>query len=596
MRRLRPLFCALLIAAAASACGGMPTRGQASPEVQAAERLYAEGDFPAAAAAFLDAARGSRSARASLTLRAAEAWREDGRIEQARPLLAEINTRRMTADELLRVNLLGAELALIDRDPQRALDLLAAPVEAAPERQRDRIHFLRAQAHAGLDQPFEAARERAALAAYLPAGEQAENDQAISALLSQLKPADLQRSASRLDRGDPAWDRVAAQLRSLGLAMPSPSGVVNTGSGSLRPRSIALLLPRSGALAAAGEAVRDGFMAAYYADASEDRPRVRVYDAGDSVEQNLEAYRNAAADGAERVVGPLSREAVTALFEMGTPQVPMLALNRAAVTPPPGSQSFALSPEDEGIAAAERLLALGYRRVVVVNGGDEHARRVLAALAPTFARGGGSVVTEIQPPVGSPDYSGEIQRAIAAAGTRALEVVPETPDRSGAVHVDADAFYMALRFDQARLFVPQLRAAGVFDRPLLASSQIISSAGAAIDRDFNGIEFSELPWLLGIDIAGVPSTEDSRRLGSAQGASARLFAFGIDAYRVLAALPALLRMPGTAIEGATGALSLDDFGQVQRQPAWGRFHNGRVRPAPAPEGLLPLNDAGAALR
>jgi outer membrane PBP1 activator LpoA protein len=55
-------------------------------------------------------------------------------------------------------------------------------------------------------------------------------------------------------------------------------------------------------------------------------------------------------------------------------------------------------------------------------------------------------------------------------------------------------------------------------------------------------------------------------------------------------------MPGTAIEGATGALSLDDFGQVQRQPGWGRFHNGRVRPASAPEGLLPLNDAGAALR
>lgn len=595
MRRLRPLFCALLIATALSGCDSMPTRASTSPEQEMAERLYAEGDFPMAAQAFLDAAKRSRAQRDLLTLRAAEAWREDGRIEEARPLVPMIGERRLDADGLLRLNLLRAELALADREPQRALDVLGQPIEAVPEAQRDRVYFLRAQAYAGLDRPFEAARERAALEAWLPAGEREENAQAIASLLGQMRPADLQRASAGLGRSDPLYDHAARQLRSLGLAMPSSAGRTG-GVGGARANRVALLLPRSGPLAAAGEAVRDGFMAAYYADAGEQRPEVVLYDAGDSVEQNLQAFRDASADGAERIVGPLSREAIGALFEMGTLQTPVLALNRGTVTPPPGSQSFALSPEDEGVAAAERMLALGYRRVIVANGGDEHARRVLSALGPTFARGGGSVLTEIVPPEGSPDYSAEIRRAIGAAGQRAPDPAVTTPDRSGAVLIDVDAIYLAVRFEQARLLVPQLRAAGIFDRPLLASSQIRGADGnARPDRDFDGIEFTELPWLLGASGPGLPSQDDSRALSSAQGASARLFAFGLDAYRVLAALPALSRLPGTSIEGASGSLSLDEFGQVQRRPGWGRFRGARAQLIPSEETGMQL-DGGAALR
>lgn len=594
MRRLRPLICALLFVTALSGCDSTPTRASTSPEQEMAERLYAEGDFPMAAQAFLDAARRSRAQRDALTLRAAEAWREDGQIEEARTLVPMIGERRLDIDGLLRLNLLRAELALMDRDPQRALDALGQPIEAVPEAQRDRVHFLRAQAFAGLDRPFDAARERAALEAWLPAGEREENAQAIASLLGQMRPADLQRASAALSRNDPLYDHAARQLRSLGLAMPASAGHTGAAAGA-RANRVALLLPRSGPLAAAGEAVRDGFMSAYYADAGEQRPEVLLYDAGDSVEQNLQAFREASADGAERIVGPLSREAIGALFEMGTLQTPVLALNRGTVTPPPGSQSFALSPEDEGVAAAERMLALGYRRIIVANGGDEHARRVLSALAPTFARGGGSVLTEIVPPGASPDYSAEIRRAIAAAGARAPEA-QATPDRSGAVLVDVDALYLALRFEQARLLVPQLRAAGIFDRPLLASSQIRGGDGAARpDRDFDGIEFTELPWLLGASGPGMPSQDDSRRLTTAQGASARLFAFGLDAYRVLAALPALSRLPGTSIDGASGSLSLDEFGQIQRRPGWGRFRGARAQLIPSEETGIQL-DGGASLR
>ncbi|MCG6118654.1 MAG: penicillin-binding protein activator [Aquimonas sp.] len=590
MIRFRSLALALLTTLTLVACDSTPTRSGGG-EALTAERLYADGDFPAAAQAFVDAASRSRSQRDALTLRAAEAWREDGRIERAAPLLGQIDSRRLGPDEALRLDLLRAELALVENRPADALALLARPADRVPPALRDRLLFLRAQAHAGVDRPFEAARDRAALGSLLPAAEQAENDAAIRSLLGQLSPAELQRAAAVLSREEALYPVVAAELSALGLAMPSglSGGVLDRGG--QRAQRVALLLPRSGTFAAAGEAVRDGFLSGYFADPGE-RPELTFYDAGDSVETALAAYRAAAADGAQRVVGPLSREAVAALFEQGALRVPVLALNRGTSTPPPGSQSFALSPEDEGIEAARRMLALGYRRLMLAAGTDEHSRRVLAALVPAYTRGGGQIVAEMNLSGAGPDYSNQIRAAIRAAGSRSAAEAPATAGqresrRDTSVYVEVDAIYIAVRYEQARLLVPQLRAAGIFDRPLLASSQIRPPESAARpDRDFDGIEFTELPWLLGAmpPTPGLPSAQDSRRLASSQGQSARLFAFGIDAYRVLAALPALSRLPGTAIDGASGTLRLDDFGQVLRAPAWGRFAGARVQPVDGFEG------------
>jgi outer membrane PBP1 activator LpoA protein len=64
---------------------------------------------------------------------------------------------------------------------------------------------------------------------------------------------------------------------------------------------------------------------------------------------------------------------------------------------------------------------------------------------------------------------------------------------------------------------------------------------------------------------------------------------------VLAALPALARMPGSAIDGASGSLSLDEFGQIQRRPGWGRFQDARAQPIPSEQTGLQL-DGGAGLR
>jgi outer membrane PBP1 activator LpoA protein len=310
-----------------------------------------------------------------------------------------------------------------------------------------------------------------------------------------------------------------------------------------------------------------------------------LYDAGSDPEAGLAAYAKAVADGADLVIGPLGRDSVAALFERAQITTPLLALNRGGESPPPpGSVSFALAPEDEGIAAAYRMLRRGWTRVIAAAGEDENAQRTLAAFREHFTQRDGVVVAEVRLPESAPDYAALIRNAIAAAGTRPTQApdgsAPD-PSLAPATTADADAIFLAARGPQARLFAPQLRVAGVYDLPIIATSTIAGGGGnARMDRELDGIEFTELPWLVS-DHPGLPAREPlAKQLETARGAGARLFAFGMDAFRLAGQLEHLASDPNAYVDGATGNLRLDGFGQVQRTPAWARFSNGYVQPAP----------------
>src|SRR5581483_9006622 len=86
---------------------------------------------------------------------------------------------------------------------------------------------------------------------------------------------------------------------------------------------IALLLASRGPYAGAAEMVRDGFLAALYAQTGT-KPSVRIYDTGGSPDAVRQAIRRAVSDGASFVVSPLQKDLVAATASQGTPPVPML--------------------------------------------------------------------------------------------------------------------------------------------------------------------------------------------------------------------------------------------------------------------------------
>ena len=130
--------------------------------------------------------------------------------------------------------------------------------------------------------------------------------------------------------------------------------------------------------------------------------------------------------------------------------------------------------------------------------------------------------------------------------------------------------FIALKGSSARAVVPRLAAAGLALTPKLATSQIVSGTGKDPgDAALDGIRYPTEAW----SAPGLPSASTlAANLPTARGAAAKLFAFGVDAWRVCAWLEYLATANGAELPGATGTLRIDGFGNVLRTPAWAVFH------------------------
>ena len=326
------------------------------------------------------------------------------------------------------------------------------------------------------------------------------------------------------------------------------------------PARLAVVLPSTGGAAVAAASVRDGFLAAYYAETRR-RPIVTFYDSRGTGAGALAAMAKARADGAQMIVGPLTREEVAAVAGNADGSVPVIALNHAERVPL-GTTAFALLPEEEGVAAAERLLARNLRTVLVFADATDNAQRAVASFRTVYSRAGGTVVDQVAVAGEMPDLT---------ARQQALQAGPTPPQ----------AVLMALEAGEARAINAQLRSSALAALPRVSTALILTGANARADVELDGIEYPELPWMLGQPV-GLPDPDTlGRSLASARGPAQRLFAFGADAWRLAAFFDHLYNQPGASIRGATGVLRIDITGPVARMPAWAVFSGGTGRPAPA---------------
>ena len=389
-----------------------------------------------------------------------------------------------------------------------------------------------------------------------------DNNEAIEQLLAQLDDATLARDAAKLPAGDPLYNFVGRVLLRRGLPLPHPFerggtsfGVANRpaadNDGYRPPLKVAVLLPLSGSQAAAAEAVRDGYLAGYYGE-SRRRPALRFYDTAAGVKT---ALARAANEGNDAAVGPLGRDEADAVFA-DEPPLPLLALNRGTRAPAAGSAAFSLSPEDEGISLAQALIERGSKQVLLIAGNEEAQRRTVDAAKLQLERRGVKVVASL-------GYSVQLGGALAQLAQT------HTPD----------AVLLVLKGPQARSVIPQLALANLAQLPRYASSQITSGTGKPVDdMALDGTIFPTEPWLIR-NVQGLPSQASAAsQVDTAKGPAARLFAFGVDAWRLTAYLEHLAQQPNASIRGATGQLSLDGFGNVLRRPAWSRFSGGIAVP------------------
>ena len=318
-----------------------------------------------------------------------------------------------------------------------------------------------------------------------------------------------------------------------------------------RTAHIALLLPlNSASFGQPAEAVKQGAIAASLIQTPAALP-LQTYPTGDRVEDILSAYQQALQAGARIVVGPLTRNAVTALAKSGLVSVPTLALNfPEGDTPlPENFYLFGLTAEGEARQIARLAFNEGRRTALTVTANTMLAKRVQQAFADAWRALGGTLV--------------------AQANVSADRIqFPALHDK--VLKHPADMIFLAADADLGRLVRPYLDA----NTPTYAVSMIYAG-NREVNRnvDLNGVQFVEMPWFLQPDNPAVMIYPHAGNFSIEQ---ERLYALGIDAFRLAVLLAQQRHVPeGSVLDGVTGQISLFAH-QFQREMTVAQFERGEA--------------------
>ena len=625
---MRTIFAGMVLVAVTAGCQGPDVRGpvEPAPETTALE-LVADGRYVEAANEYAARSRSARGAAAQdLMLKAVALLLDVGRPDQAAGLMDELAGQTLAEELAPRRDLLAADLALRQGAPERTIELLAGvPADRFGPESATRLHLLRARAYEDAGRFMEVAQERVALGALLAddtlraanhsalwdaltRADRGRRERALplatGALAGWLRLAAVSEehrsSATALERALTQWQATFPAHPANGEIVPMMLGAVR--ESVRRPTRIALLLPLHGDFAEAAEAIRDGFLASWYADtANAGRPAVEVHDT--TFEAIDVVYARAVETGADFVVGPLRRGPVTALACGGMSLVTTLALNETDETDetaPPGAENvpecgpertvpglyhFTLAPEAEARQAAEQAWIGGFTKAVVFTREDAWGERVYRAFAGEWERLGGILLDRrVLPPdaaeVGEPiaavlGISRSHRRARDLRGVIGRRVEHEPHRRQ-----DIDFIFMAAFPADARQFMPQLAFHHGGELPVYATSHVWSGVpDPTSDRDLDGVVFGDMPWMV------APSGSDrllrdriAAALGERGSRLPRLHAFGADAYRLAIGLRRITGDRLASLDGHTGRLSAGEDHRIARRLTWTRFAGG----APAP--------------
>ena len=592
---LRNLLAACVLGMLAGACQ-IPGLGRSEGTQASAERQSRQGDHAAAARTYESAAHNAAAAAQNgLWLSAAREWLAAGDATAAETAVGQLAPPIATADAQEQVRI-QAEIAIARGDAQRAQALMREipdANDAATLATRARIQFNTNHVPDAVTTLI--ARDRLMTDA---AGREANQRLILDGIREALgHGADIRppAGADALLAGWLELGRIVADARAgaLGVsrrvqtwrarypAHPASDSLwrdllENPAASADMPRQIALLLPLSGRAEAAGVAVRDGFLGAYYEQAAGSRPRLRIYDV--AAQDAPSAYLQAIADGSDFVVGPLTREEVAGLAALADGRATTLALNFLpdGVVVPDRFYQYALSPEDEARLVARRVVADGMTAGVTLVPQSDWGRRVQAAFAAEFADAGGQVVDQADYAPDTADFNLLIQRLLRTDGKRG-----STP------RDDAKFIFIAGQPLAGRLIRTQLSFNYASSLPVYATSDIYDPAGTS-NVDLDGVIFPDMPWVL--DPYGPPAAAREaaeRAWPDRAGPRGRLHAFGYDAFRLVGELRRVRGHSSTPLPGLTGRLDIDAEGRVHRELDWAQVVDGKPALLPAPGAVIP---------
>jgi len=314
---------------------------------------------------------------------------------------------------------------------------------------------------------------------------------------------------------------------------------------------IALLLPlQSSTFGSAANAVKEGFFAA--ARHEQSLPlTIKIYATTDDPLDTLITYHQALDAGAVLIIGPLTRDSVSALASSHVVEVPTLALNKtdADMILPPNLYLFGLQMENEADQIAEFAMTENRRHAIIITDDSPLSNRLQTAFAERW-------LAEYEHTAESVKYEDE--------QTVLLQFRKHTADKDNVV-------FLALGATKSRMIRAYLNPS----TPVYATSQLFSSNNDALfNHDLNGVQFMDMPWLLQPNHPAVTAYREMIQPKSTD--MERFSALGIDAFRLAAHMLQAQSADEISLDGVTGRIYFAPPSQFVREPLFAQFEKGKV--------------------
>jgi outer membrane PBP1 activator LpoA protein len=520
----------------------------------------------------------------------------EGQWRQGAAILAQ--TTDLTATQRDEKNILLARIDLMRDRPKMALDKLAAieQTNLLPAAQQIQFHESLAQAYNGTEKPMESITERIKLEPLLiDEYSQKTNRRKLWLTLTHLSQVELDTAATQASSQSElqGWLQLAQISRkyrdnskSLLAALDQwqtrfsnhpGNNILPTPLDSIankmitHPKQIALLLPLSGALQGPGTAVRDGFLAAAKNTSDTAAITVKTYDTSKADVVTL--YQTAVSEGADYVVGPLTKPQVAAIATIPHP-VPTLLLNDSDTTAQDNSYLFGLSPLNEAVQVAIKAHSKGYRRALIIAPGNAWGTEVTKAFSNQWQKKEGQVVDTLL--YGANDdlnkkmkdflhISQGQQREKRFKELLGYNIQPVISRRQ-----DFDMIFLLAYPSKARQIMPLLKYYFAADVPVFATASVYGgNANALKDKDLDGIIFCDIPWVFSHQMARRNWPEQFNSYN-------RLYSLGKDSYALATQLNQLMLFPADELTTGDGILYLKPSQHVAHVLEWGQFRRGVV--------------------
>ncbi len=459
----------------------------------------------------------------------------------------------------------------------------------------------------------EAARERAIVNRQLPSQQRQANEDALWPLLMRIGHDPL-RQLAKSDNSDTAgWASLALLYRDGNANSTQLAGQIEAWITTHRdhpaaerppvaiakarsapridgPTQIAALLPLHGKLASAGVALQRGILTAWFEarDSGIKVPVIRFFDSSRS--DFLATYDAAVQAGAQLIIGPLEKENLRLLQLRDNLPVPTIALNYPDTPGPdapdpdaPGGPAtlyfFGLAGEDEASQIAEAAVAQNLRRAALLYPAGEWGQRIAQQLTQTLQQQGATVRAQAAYQ-GNGDYNDVVRNLLDIGSSEArhnrlarllgIQLAFQPRRRQ-----DIDSLFIVGNTLQATQIAPAVQYYYATGLPTFATSHVNGQPTATSALDLSGIRFVEMPWIADSEqplrqrVAAAWKDSDERAL--------RLYALGIDAWRLSLQLPLLMQSASTRVDGMTGLLAMDNNQLIHRQLVWMIYRDGHAQ-------------------